>query len=732
LPNWGLSGWLVIAMLLVAPCALAQKRQMTITKAPVLITADQVTYDRDLGIVVASGHVEVSQNARVLVADTLTYNERTKTVSASGNVALLDPSNDVAFADYMEVTDDLKTAVIKNIKMLLVDKSRMAGAKGTRKGQIDELDKGVYSACRPCAEDPMAAPIWQLKANRIVHDNDAHEIMYHDAWMEIFGVPILYTPYFETPDPTVKRRSGFLIPSFGGSGNLGFDYKQPYFWAIGPDKDATITPIISTKAPPVLIGEYRQRIVDGQFKINAAGTDLNLAKYGADEANNGNQFEGSLFSDGQLDLTRNWRAGYDVNLATDPAFIRLFGLPHAYDAFLNSQAYAEGFDGRSYASVQGWGFQTMQETGVDNTQLPIVTPVVDYDLVGEPGRFGGYWTVDANTMLLSRIEGTDSRRLLTKIGWTLPYVAPAGDIYKFGASVLAEGYSVDDVGSNNIFPDPAPTGDTFSGLTGRIFPQLSFDWRFPFVRRSGPTSQVLEPIFSAIVGPNDTNPTTIPNEDSQDYQFDETNIFDPSRLTGYDLVDSGQRISYGLKWSVYGDQGGSTSIFLGQSYQLGPLNAYEEGVGLNNNLSDVVGAVQVSPSNVLDLLYRFRLDTQSESFRRQEVGLRAGVPQFNVDLSYVFLDELPVTISPTPQQEQIYGQVRSVINENWSFFARARQDLETNQALEYGGGVTYTNDCIAIELQGIRTNYTASGINPDTSVVLTFAFKNLGAYGLSL
>ena len=182
-------------MLLWAPAALAQQPpQMSVSKSPVLITADQITYDRDLGVVVASGHVEVSQDQRVLHANTLTYNERTKTVSASGNVSLVDPSGTTAFADYMEVTDDLKNGVIRDIKMLLTDKSRMAAAEASRKGQIDQLDKGVYSPCRPCADKSKAAPIWQLKAGRIVRDSDAKEIKYHDAWMEIFGVPILYTP----------------------------------------------------------------------------------------------------------------------------------------------------------------------------------------------------------------------------------------------------------------------------------------------------------------------------------------------------------------------------------------------------------------------------------------------------------------------------------------------------------------------------------------------------------
>ena len=163
---------------------------------------------------VASGHVEVSQGERVLTANTLTYNERTKTVSASGDVALMDQSGNIVFANYMEVTDDLKDGVIKNIKVLLNDKSRIAAVQANRKGTTDEFNKGVYSPCRPCVDKPnsMSPPIWQLAARRMVHDNDEHEIVYHDAWMEIFGVPVIFTPYFSMPDPSVKRRSGFLTP----------------------------------------------------------------------------------------------------------------------------------------------------------------------------------------------------------------------------------------------------------------------------------------------------------------------------------------------------------------------------------------------------------------------------------------------------------------------------------------------------------------------------------------
>ena len=539
----------------------------------------------------------MSQGERVLTANTLTYNERTKTVSASGNAALMDQSGNVVFADYMEVTDDLKDGVIKNIKVLLNDKSRIAAVHADRKGPTDEFNKGVYSPCRPCVDKPdsMSPPIWQLAARRIVHDNDEHEIVYHDAWMEIFGVPVIFTPYFSMPDPSVKRKSGFLIPVIGQSSNFGFQYRQPYFWAIAPDKDLTITPLINSKAPPVLVGEYRQRLVDGKITVDFAGTDINLSNYqnsnGATIPDNGTQPEGYVDAVGQFDLSDNWRAGFDINRVTNPAFLQLFGLPGQYNSSLNSEIYGEGFQSRSYASIQAWSFQNMLQNGTPNSELPIITPIVNYDLVGEPNQFGAYWSANLNSMILSRISGTDSRRLVGQVAWTLPYIAPAGDIYKLTLSLRADGYWVNDVDTaSNTDPTPDPSVATFNGFTGRIFPQLAFDWRYPFQRRTGHTTQVFEPIFSAIIAPNDGNPTTIPNEDSQDFQLDETNLFDARRVTGYDIADSGQRFNYGARYSIIGDDGGSTSFFLGQSYQVGGATAYDQGVDIGGNFSDVVGS----------------------------------------------------------------------------------------------------------------------------------------------
>ena len=149
--------------------------QETGDKVPVLLLADEVTYDRDLGVVTARGHVEISRGDRVLHADTVSYNEKAQTVTASGNVSLTDEHGTTVFADYAELTRDLKEAAIESIRLLLSDKSRLAAASGKRTGgNINEFNYAVYSPCQLCAEDPTRAPLWQIKAVKVTYNEDEH------------------------------------------------------------------------------------------------------------------------------------------------------------------------------------------------------------------------------------------------------------------------------------------------------------------------------------------------------------------------------------------------------------------------------------------------------------------------------------------------------------------------------------------------------------------------------
>lgn len=720
--------WLrgIVAILALLSAVTLRAAELPTSDKPVLLSADQITYDEELQLVVASGNVEVSQNNRVLLADNITYNQRSSTLSASGHVSLLEPDGHVAFADYMEITDDFREAVITNIRLLLSDRSKMAANSARRSGgNRTELYRAVYSPCELCKEDPTRAPLWQLKAVRVVHDQEAKRIEYRDAWMEIYGVPVMYTPYFAHPDPTVKRQSGFLRPSFGLSEDLGFTARIPFFWAIAPDKDATIEPMITTEQTAVLIGEYRHRVRNGLLRLGGSATVADR-----DEVNQGktvtreNQFRGHIDSEGRFDINDYWRWGFDTNRATDKTYLRFYDFGGGRT--LTSRLFAEGFHARNYAMARALTFQGLRRSD-DNDSTPIVAPQLAYNFVGEPGVAGGYYSFDGDLMTLTRIDGRDSRRLSLRTAWNLPYTSPAGDIYLLSASLRGDGYWVDGVAPGNDSVNPG--GDTDSGLAGRVFPQIAFNWRYPFARHLGSVHEVVEPIFGLTASPPGLNPGKIPNEDSLDVEFDETNLFDANRFPGIDRVDSGPRVDYGLKYSVLGDSGGMTNVFFGQSYRFTEDSEFAGGTGLADQLSDVVGRLQISPNKYLDLVYRVRFDADDLALRRNELNLQTGPPALSLDLTYAYLDEKSGPTEDFGKRHEIRAAVSSQITDSWSARIAARRDIEANRTLNYGLGVTYADECIEVNTSVERTEYRDEEVTPDTKFLLTIGFKNFGDIG---
>ena len=198
---------------------------------PVTFTADSVEYDRENALVIAQGHVEAWQNDHVLRADRITFDRNTGVAAAKGNVALLEPDGQVLFADYAELTQDMKSGVLRDVRAILAENGRLA-ANGARRtdGQINELSRVVYSTCDLCAKDPSRAPLWQIRALSATQDLEHKKIEYQDAVMEMYGVPVGYMPYFWHADPSVKRASGLLIPTMGGSSNVGAFSRSRTIW----------------------------------------------------------------------------------------------------------------------------------------------------------------------------------------------------------------------------------------------------------------------------------------------------------------------------------------------------------------------------------------------------------------------------------------------------------------------------------------------------------------------
>ncbi|MCZ6840124.1 MAG: LPS assembly protein LptD [Alphaproteobacteria bacterium] len=706
----------LLALGLAAANARAQIAEVD-ASAPVVMRADDVAYDSRQGIVIATGNVEVAQNDRILLADRIIFYIQTNTVKASGNVTLLEPTGEVLFAEEVELTDEMKEGVMRDIRIILTDNSRMAANGAVRSGGYrTEMRQAVYSPCNLCPDNPDAAPLWQLKAARVVHDQRRQEIEYSDVVLEAFGVPIAYTPFFSHPDPTVKRRSGFLTPTYGSSSELGITLQVPYYFNLAPNRDLTLAPIFTTDEGPVFIGEYRARTESGEYLL--AGSITYPESRGLNgETIGGNEVRGHIEGTGAFRLTDVWSWGYQLDRSTDDTYLRRYNFSN--EDTLTSRLYLEGIDGRNYAAINGYAFQGLLADD-DSGLTPLVLPIADYNLILDNGLFGGNYTFDANLMSLSRSGGTDTRRISLDGGWHLPFLGSAGDIYTLSAQLRGDLYWVDDLAKQE-------QPDSSDEITGRIVPSLSLDWRYPWIRQAGTTRQIIEPIAKISVSPYGGNPDGIPNEDSQDFEFDDTNLFDLMRFPGLDRVEGGPRASYGLRMGVFGISGGRTTAFIGQSYRVKADSTFEKGSGLEDNFSDFVGRVNISPSDFVDIAYRFRLDHDDLSPRRSEVTLSGGPDWLRVNLGYLSLDDAPENLNDdVDAREEINAAARFRFDSNWSISAVGRHNLTTNNTIGYRFGIDYEDECLIFSTRFVRSFTRDRDVEPSSSILFVITLRTLG------
>ncbi len=696
------------------------------TDQPVLVTADELQYEQDLGLVVAKGHVELSQDDQVLLADTVTYNQRTDTVTASGNVSMTEPTGDVAFADYMELRNNFRDGFIKDVRMLLFDGSRLAGNTARRVGGVrTEVRRAVYSPCQLCAADPTAPPVWQIKAEDAVDDKDLKIVEYHDAIMEIDGFPVFYSPYFSHPDPSVKRASGFLPPVIGHDASNGLRFGIPYFLVLGPDKDVTFRPIFTTEGGTVLDGQYRQRFGNGFL---ATDTSLTIGSKTIDPrvstvAASSTGLRGHINADGVWDLSPSWRAGLSGTATSDQTYLQRYHFPYSTN-FLTDHLYVEHFGTASYGNISAYAYQNL-DTTYSIANEPFVLPQAYYTLTTQPDVLGGRWQVNGDMLNLAKRDTLNERRLSLSTDWRLPFAGPLGDRYQFSASVRGDGYNTD------FAPLSGVSTNAQTRVRGRVFPQAALTWHYPWVDEWGSVNGLIEPIAAAFAAPLGGNPATIPNEDAQSFEFDDTDLFVANRFPGYDRVDGGQRVDYGLHAGVFNPTAGSTQILVGESYRFQSNAQFPVGTGLDHRRSDVVGRVTVAPSGHFNVFYRARLDSQDLAMRRQEIGTYGGVANLNGSLSYIATSAIPSLPTVQPASQISIG-VNFALTDRWSGQITQTQNLNQGAtSLNSALRLTYRDDCLAVTGALQRSAISVGDVKPGVSFVLTFVFRNLGDVSVS-
>ena len=183
---------LIYGLIAFPSLAVSQKNN---TKEPILLTADEIHFDEELGVIAAKGNVEIAYKKRTLTANQITYNQRDDIVTAIGNIVLVEPTGEVLFSEYAELTGDIREGFLRGFSMLLDDDSKLAAITAQRKGGIEtQLNQAIYSACRNCFRFD-GEPLWDIKASEVIHNQERREVIYRNATLQLFGIPVAYTPF---------------------------------------------------------------------------------------------------------------------------------------------------------------------------------------------------------------------------------------------------------------------------------------------------------------------------------------------------------------------------------------------------------------------------------------------------------------------------------------------------------------------------------------------------------
>ncbi|MCB1476512.1 MAG: LPS-assembly protein LptD [Rhodobiaceae bacterium] len=751
----GIAAGLIFCVALAAPVAAqnllpstlpGNPRLVTDPNAQMLVEADQMVYDYDNEVVTAKGNVQIYYDGRTLEADEVSYAQRTRKLTASGGVKITEPAGNVIYAENMTLTDDFRDGFVRSLTVVTPDKAYFTAASAERQeGNITIFNKGTYTACEPCKEHPEKPPTWRIRASRIVHDQQEKVVYYEKARFEFFGIPIAAVPYFSHADPTVKRKSGFLLPSLISSDQLGFGAEIPYFFNLAPNYDVTLTAVPLEKQGLLGKLQWRHRVANGSYNITVTGIDQTNPLLFAPATIR--KARGSLESQGRFVINKMWSWGWDLTLVSDETYLRTYKMTE--DTERKSQIYLTGLGERSYFNASAKYYKLLTTTTLQQQQA-IVHPVVDYNYVFADPVFGGQLRMNANMLSLSRetaafdpittsklcnttkttancrLQGAAGQynRFLTQVEWEKRITTANGQVITPYLSARGDLYSLD-IDSTSNGANIASYMMTGQNTFGRGMATAAVEWRWPFIVSDDWGFQIFEPIAQLILRPNEARLAYVPNEDAQSIVFDDTILFDYDKFSGYDRIEGGSRANVGLKYTLQTKSGKRIRGVFGQSFHLAGVNPFPIGSGLETDRSDYVAAGYLDLTQKLTIASRFRLDEKDFDLQRLDLGATYTGKFISGSLTYSNIAPVPLIGYPL-RREEIQTKGKLQLTDRWSTFGGIRYDLDGQQWVSNSLGLGYDDGCFAIALTYERQYVRDGDVAPDETIYLKVRLRTLG------
>ena len=579
---------------------------------------------------------------------------------------------------------------------------------------ITTFEKGVFTSCKKTDK----CPPWQLSAEKIKHDKLKRQIIYKNAWLEIYDFPVFYFPKFFHPDPSVKRQSGFLSPSLGNSKNTGSSVSTPYFYLISKDKDLTIKPQLFDNNKFLLQNEFRQKtkktlsIVDFGF-VN--GHDSSIDDKGGSRSH--------IFTKSIIDLSLNnytySTLNVDYQKVSNDNYLKVFNL----------------------------------ESPILPTNNDVLKSKIELDLENED------YDLTASFEMYENLKGFNSDRY--------QYVLPSYNFNKnfylenfigdlnfnsYGNNTLkdtnvTESIFINDLSYsafNNFFENGIKTNfDIFLknvNVIGKNHPKYkessqsglmsayTYNASLPMVKKTYTSFNTLEPKLSLRLSPNDMK-----NNKELERRIDINNIFNSNRLSMNDSFEGGESITLGLnfKKEKIKTKNSITEIEEYIDFKLASVFRFNEEKNiptkstLNKKRSNIFGEFNFKPIKNISLGYNFSLTEDLNTFEYNSLITKIKFKNFVTQFDY--LEERGVI----GQANVIENKTEYTFNNQNSMSFNTRRNRNLDLTEYYNLIYEYKNDCLVAGIKYKKNYYNDADIKPTEELFFSITIVPLASFSPS-
>jgi LPS-assembly protein len=672
---------------------------------PATLIADSILFGQGTQVVRAEGGVEIFYEGARLRAGSVVYDGRTDTIEVSGPITLTEADGRaIVFAEFAELSADLRDGVLRSARLVLDRQLQIAATEIERTdGRYTQLYQGVASSCEVCADNPV--PLWEIRAQRVIHDQLEQQLYFDNATFHVMGVPVAWLPRMRLPDPALDRASGLLAPSLRVNDDTGSHLRLPYFITLGRHADLTVTPWLGIGPSDTIELRYRQAFRRGDLSIDGAISwdDMTL-----------DNMRGYVFAEGQFELGRDFTLDFAVQGVSDRGYLTTYGFPDP--DLLESYVRASRASRDEYVEVGATSYTSLRE-GDNNETLP--TRVLDAQLTRRfvPDRLGGIATLEVGAFAYQRMsdadgpDGRDVARLSGALDWRRDWVLPGGVLMAVDTALHADIYNT-------------RQGAALSGTETRVAPFAGVELRYPLAQQTAAgVRHLVEPVVQ--LAWSEVSGGEVPVEDSVIVEFDEANLFAIDRFPGEDRRETGLRANVGVGYTRTDPLGWSLGVAAGLVLREADQGQFTPGSGLDGMQSDFLLATHFSQGDRWRIVNRALFDS-ALLFTSNELSLTWQGERHALETSYTFLEADLSEGRPLDTAEWALDAEYQIDN-GWMASADWRYDVVDSGFTRAGLGLAYTNECVDMEFSVSRRFTTSTTLAPATEFGLTVSLNGFGA-----